>query len=459
MLTQTAKKLRTPKAITDAIRFSRNQLKFFNEIIAETDDAPLIPFKVGTLESVLVNDTNLIRLLLNSYETFEKKSITYNEIRKMFDNGIIFSNSDEWRHNRKAVNPAFHKRAIEGYYQIFSKRAMELAAEWRNQGSKPVNLYRSFTNVTIEITLDVFFNHDLDHDDKQKIVRGIDDLLKYTQKRLLRGGLKLPDFIPVPENLAIARAKKGYHEVMNKIFQEKTTSAISSDKITIIDLLLNAESFFGGPMTKSQITAEASSIMLAATETTASLLTWMFFELTKHPEIKAKIKHEIESVFGQEDEITTDKLKLLKYCRQTIHETLRVYPPAWLLSRFISEDAVLGGTEFKKGTTFYFAPYIMHRDNSVWIKPEEFNPDRFAPENLTDAQKDHFMPFISGPRKCIGEEFSIWEALIIMIKTIPAFDWNYPIQREPTIEFNATMRPLNEKGEYEVLMAIAPTLK
>jgi cytochrome P450 len=459
MLTQTAKKLRKPKAISDALRFSKNQLKFFNEIIAETNDAPLIPFKVGTLESVLVNNTDLIRQLLNSYETFEKKSITYNEIRKMFDNGIIFSNSDEWRHNRKAINPAFHKRALEGYLKIFSERGMELAAAWRKQGGEPINLYRSFTNVTIEITLDAFFNHNLDDDEKRKIVSGIDDLLKYTQKRLLRGGLKLPDFIPVPENLAIARAKKGYHEVMNKIFHEKTVSAVPSEKITIIDLLLNADSFFGGPMTKEQIIAEASSIMLAATETTASLLTWMFFELTKHPVIKEKIKHEIESVFGRHDEITIDKLKLLKYCRQTIHETLRVYPPAWLLSRSISEDAVLGDTEFKKGTTFYFAPYIIHRNKSVWSKPEEFNPDRFAPENLTEAHKDHFMPFISGPRKCIGEEFSIWEALIIMIKIIPDFDWNYPIQRDPIIEFNATIRPLNEKGEYEVLMTITPTLK
>jgi cytochrome P450 len=456
-MSETQLKSRKTRAIGDALRFTKDPLKFFREIISEAENAPVIPFKVGPLNSVLVNDTSLLRELLNNYETFEKKSITYNEIRKMFDNGIIFSNRDEWRHNRKALNPAFHKQAIEGYFQIFAKRGVELANLWRaNNNSAPVNIYSNFVNTTMEITLDVFFNHDLNKEDKQKIVTGIDDLLMYTQKRLLRGGLKFPDFIPVPENVGIARARKGYHEVMSKIFEAKSHKVKDDDRITIIDLLMNAESYFGGPMTPQQITAEASSVMLAGTETTASLLTWMFYELTKHPEVKEKIKKEMESVFGGNDELTGEKLRQLKYSRQTINEVLRLYPPAWLLTRYLSEPASLAGNAFKKGTTFYFSPYIFQRDHSVWTNPDRFDPDRFAAENLSDEQKEHFMPFIMGPRKCIGEEFSIWEALIIMVKTIPFFDWKYPLEREPAIDFNATMRPLSEKGEYEVLLDIMP---
>lgn len=455
LTTQSPTKARKGNSITDAIRFAKNPLKFIQTLIAETNGASVIPFKTGPLRNVFLNDSSLVREMLNNYEVFEKTSITYTEIRKMFDNGIIFSNGEEWRHNRKAINPSFHKRAIENYFKIFSIRGAELVTKWKARGSTvPVNIYTDFVNTTVDITLDVFFDHHLSKTEKEKVVRGIDLMLYYTQKRLERGGLKFPDFIPVPENITIRKARNGYHEVMRQIFAHKKNKGLSEEKATMIDLLISAESYYGGPMTDEQIIAEASSIMLAGTETTASLLTWMFFEMAKHPEVKKNVSDEIRMVFAADRTVTIEKLKQLTYCRQTINETLRLYPPAWILTRKLSSDSVLGTTAFKKGTTFFFSPYILQRDPVVWPDPSVFDPTRFAAEKLSGSQKANFIPFAAGPRKCIGEEFSIWEALTIMVETIPHFDWLYPKPQDPAVEFSGTIRPLNEKGEHDVPMIL-----
>lgn len=442
--------------IKDAIRFSKAPARFLQEIYTESGYSAIVGFRLGPIRNYLITDPTLLTPILNDYETFEKKSFQFNEARKMFDNGILFSNGKEWKHNRKIVNPAFHKKAIEGYLQVFATRGEELSrrlAEAAKSGE--VNIYEHFVNTTVNVTLDIFFDYKLSKSDKDKIVKGIEDLLKYLSKRLLRAGLKFPDWIPVPENVAVSKAKEGYYEVIEKIIEEKCHNDPNENQfITIIDLLLNSESHFGGPMSPRQITSEASSIMLAGTETTASLLTWMFYELAKDEQVKSKVKEEIHTVLLKHPKTSMEALKELTYCRQVINEILRLYPPGWYLERHISEDVELGGVHFKKGSNFSFSPYILHHKEDIWPSADQFDPDRFHPTQLTKDQKEHFKPFSQGPRKCIGEEFSIWETLMIMIQVIPHFDWRLPQESSISVEFSATIRPVSSEGKYEVPMII-----
>ncbi|HEY0655546.1 MAG TPA: cytochrome P450 [Chryseosolibacter sp.] len=448
-------KTRKVRPIKDAIQLAKHPLNFLRSIIKETDNAPLVPFMVGPMRSFLINDPALIRQLLNSYDVFEKTTINYNEGRQMFKNGIVFSNSDEWRHNRKALNPAFHKQAIEGYISIFSKRGKALASWWRTQGpTAPTNIYSTFVNTTMDITLDVFFAKDFAPEEKEKVARGIDDMLAWTQKRLLRGGLKLPSFIPTPENLAIRKARNGFNEVLTRILNDQSHHSESDDKITMVDLLLKSPSYFGGPMTFDQIAAEVNSIMLAGTETTASVLTWMFVELARQPGLVQRLKAEIHEVIKPGEVITAEKLRKLPLCRQTVNETLRLYPPAWMLMRSNAKEAMLGDYTFKKRTTFYFSAYLQHTNPAIWLSPEKFDPDRFSPERFTPGQKDHFIPFSLGPRKCVGEEFAMLEAMTLMAETIPYFKWSLMTDSLPELDFNATIRPKAKNGKYEVMMLI-----
>ncbi|HEY0770263.1 MAG TPA: cytochrome P450, partial [Sphingobacteriaceae bacterium] len=228
----------------------------------------------------------------------------------------------------------------------------------------------------------------------------------------------------------------------------------SDDKITMVDLLLKSPSYFGGPMTFDQIAAEVNSIMLAGTETTASVLTWMFVELARQPGLVQRLKAEIHEVIKPGEVITAEKLRKLPLCRQTVNETLRLYPPAWMLMRSNAKEAMLGDYTFKKRTTFYFSAYLQHTNPAIWLSPEKFDPDRFSPERFTPGQKDHFIPFSLGPRKCVGEEFAMLEAMTLMAETIPYFKWSLMTDSLPELDFNATIRPKAKNGKYEVMMLI-----
>jgi cytochrome P450 len=182
----------------------------------------------------------------------------------------------------------------------------------------------------------------------------------------------------------------------------------------LVGMLLAAQDAGTGErMTDRQVRDEVMTIFLAGHETTSVALTWTFYLLSQHPAVAAKLRSELDAVLGGRAP-TVDDLANLPYNRMVIDEALRLYPPAWVLSRTPLADDVIGGYRIPKGSNVFLSPYVTHRHPAFWDDPERFDPERFTPERAAGRPRFAYFPFGGGPRQCIGNNFALLEAQLLL---------------------------------------------
>ena len=167
----------------------------------------------------------------------------------------------------------------------------------------------------------------------------------------------------------------------------------------------------GEGMTDKEIIDEVMTLIIAGHETGATTLNWAWYLLSQNPAEEKKLQDEADSVIAG-DVPTFDEVGNMPFSRQVIEEALRLYPPVWLYSRTAIEDDKVCGYDIPAGTNIFFAPYYLHRHPDFWDEPEAFKPDRFSVEEIKKRHKFAFIPFSAGPRRCIGDYFSIVEMQI-----------------------------------------------
>jgi len=193
-------------------------------------------------------------------------------------------------------------------------------------------------------------------------------------------------------------------------------------------------------MNNQQLRDEVMTLFVAGQDTTAAGLTWLFSLLHCHPEVARKVRDEVAQVVGDR-EPTGQDLMQLKYTRWTFEETLRLYPPAWVIGRFSKEDDVLGGCRVPKGTYVLMSPFILHRHPAYWEDPERFDPERFTPERTQQRPKLAYVPFGAGQRQCIGNNFAMMEVQVIAAMVLRRFKLELVSGQMPQPEPLLTLRP------------------
>jgi cytochrome P450 len=223
--------------------------------------------------------------------------------------------------------------------------------------------------------------------------------------------LALPDWLPTPENRRLARTAKRLDETIQRFIDERR--ATGEDRGDLLSMLLLAQDEEGGQMTDKQVRDEAMTLFGAGHETTAVTMMWVWYLLSQHPEVEAKLMRELDSVLGGRAPQIED-LPNLPYTEMVIKETLRLYPPAFGVTRQTVQDAEIGGYRIKKGSAVYVNIYGVQRDARFFPDPDRFDPQRFSPENEKQIMKYAYLPFGGGPRVCIGNAFAMMEARLIL---------------------------------------------
>jgi cytochrome P450 len=196
----------------------------------------------------------------------------------------------------------------------------------------------------------------------------------------------------------------------------------------------------GGAMSEAQLHDEVLTLFFAGFETTARSLTWAFYLLARHPEAAARLRQEVRQVLGDRDPALDDLLKL-EYTRMVADETLRLYPPTALLARQAVAADQIGGFDVPAGALVILVPFAAHRHPAVWSDPDRFDPDRFAPEAAAARPRYAFVPFASGPRVCIGNNFALMEMAIALAMVAPRFSMTVLDQRPLEVRFRGTTCP------------------
>jgi cytochrome P450 len=270
--------------------------------------------------------------------------------------------------------------------------------------------------VTMEIVSKTLFDVEV-AEDVDSIGRSFDLVIREIAKRFRRP-IKIADWIPLPGNLRYRRGVGLLDRLVKRVLAERR--ARPGDRGDLLSMLMAARDDDGKPMSDRQLRDELITLFLAGHETTAIALSWTVFLLARNPSVEERLSREIDEAVGGRLPRAAD-LPRLRYAEAVVRESLRLFPPAYVVGREALADCVIGDYDVSAGTTIYFAPWVLHRDPRHFPDPEVFRPERWLDGSTASVPRYAYIPFGGGPRVCIGERFAMMEGVLVLVTLLRRF--------------------------------------
>ncbi|XP_048954285.1 cytochrome P450 4F3-like isoform X2 [Canis lupus dingo] len=376
-------------------------------------------------------------LSLVSATIVPKDMFFYNFLKPWLGDGLLLSAGDKWSHHRRLLTPAFHFEILKSYVKIFNRSADIMHAKWKrlvSEGSTHLDMFEHISLMTLDSLQKCVFSFDSNcQESPSEYIAAILELSALVVKRNEQVLLYL-DFLYnlSPDGRRFRRACELVHNFTDAIIQERRHTLISrgscdflkSKTMDFIDVLLLAKDEAGKQLSDEDIRAEADTFMFEGHDTTASGLSWVLFNLAKHPEYQERCRQEVQELLRDREpqEIEWDDLAQLPFLTMCIKESLRLHPPVTVIARRCTQDIVLpDGRVIPKGNNCVLSIFGIHHNPSVWPDPEVYNPLRFDPEIPQKRSPLAFIPFSAGPRNCIGQAFAMSEMKVVLALTLLRF--------------------------------------
>lgn len=399
------------------------------------EHGPIVRYRFGPYDLVHVQDPEDIRhVLVKNHGNYEK-SPSYAVLKEFLGTGLVTSEGSFWRRQRKLAQPAFHHRSLLGFAETMSRLSAELAEDWR-VSPRTVDVHEEMMRLTLRIVGHTLMSTEL-AGDANTIGQSMAAVMEYANH--LETFMLLPSWFPTPSRVRARRAIAALDEIVYRMIGERRRSGeLGTD---LLGMLMAATDESGTDrMTDRQLRDEVMTLVLAGHETTANALSWTWLLLGRHPEALATMRAEIDEVLGDRLPALAD-VKELSYTTAVIKESMRIYPPVWMIERQAIGEDRLSGHEIPAGTLVSVSPWTLHRDPETFPEPERFDPSRFLGDAEAGRHRYSYLPFGAGPRTCIGNSFALMEATIVLATLVARTDVR-PISKlavtpEPTI----TLRP------------------
>ncbi|MEP6993699.1 MAG: cytochrome P450 [Acidobacteriota bacterium] len=386
--------------------FARDILGFLTRATREYGDTVRIPLP-GREALFLNRPQDIETVLLTQRTNFVKHSFFWRHVTAIFGNGLLTSEGEFWLRQRRLAAPAFHPDRIAAYGDVMTAYAERQALGW--QDGEVRDVHADMMRVTMEIVSKTLFDVEVEKDVDQ-IGRSFDLVIREIAKRFRRP-VKIADWVPLPGNLRYRRGVALLDRLIARVLAERR--ARPGDRGDLLSMLLAARDDDGRPMSDKQLRDELITLFLAGHETTAITLSWTLFLLAKNPGVEERACREIAEVAGDRLPTAAD-LPRLGYAEAVVKESLRLYPPAYVIGRESLEACVIGEYEVPPHTTIYFSPWVLHRDPRHFAQPEAFRPERWLDGSTAKLPKYVSIPFGGGPRVCIGERFAMMEGVLVL---------------------------------------------
>jgi cytochrome P450 len=395
-------------------------------------------FRVGPFDVYLLSHPDHVRELLAAHPRSVTKSQVLQEAKRVLGEGLLTSEGDLHRRNRRVVQPVFHHERIHGYGQGMVEAAERHAARWRE--GQTLNVHQQMMDLTLDIVGATLFGTDIQEAAARNVADALDSMLDMYNRFLLPFARYL-EHLPLPSNRRFWAAKKALDDVVFGMIRERRASPKEGDLLSML-LAARDEAAGGRGMSDQQVRDETTTIFLAGHETTALALTWTWYLLALNPHEEATMHREVDEAVGDRLPSVRD-LPLLPYTRMVLTEAMRLYPPAWAMGRRLLEDLEIGGYVIPAKATAILSQYIVHHDPRWYPDPWRFDPDRWRAEAVASRPKNSYFPFGAGPRMCVGEDFA-WMEGILVLATI-ARRWSLRLVPGPPVALQPriTLRPRN----------------
>jgi cytochrome P450 len=383
----------------------------------------------------IMNDPAMIgHVLLDNHANYQRPRLTRQILKPIIGNGLLSSEGEDWRMQRKIVAPTFAPPAVAGMAGLMAEATVQAMAHWPTEPRR-IDMAHVATETTMAIIANALFSGDR-RLTSAEAAKHIDVVIAAAgQPRFMRM-IGLQEFDPSPSMFRLRRSRRWLREALSNLVRERGPSGGGDD-------------FFGGLMRSLYANlppeeAEALAVDNAITfyaaghETTATALTWAIYLLAAQPELQEEARAEAHAALDGDISTLADRLPLL---RQILDETMRLYPSALQLIREVVADDEVNGIPVKKGELVFIYPWIVHRHRGLWDNPDSFDHTRFAPENKANQHRFQYIPFGVGPRICVGARFAITEALVILSHWLTARRFRLPPGFKPLPYGNVTLRP------------------
>jgi cytochrome P450 len=390
----------------------------------------------------LVTDPAAVkRVLQDNADNYGRKTRSLAALRETIGDGLLTTTGPAWWRNRRLMQPAFHKQRLGGFAGTIAEAAEDFAARATRLGAAGASfdLVPELARLTLRILGRCLFDRELT-DEADAVGGAVQVVLHHTIEKL--GSLiPLPGLVPTPKNLRFRRALRALDRVVLSLIEERRRGAGAAERGDLLTMLVSArDEETGEGLGDRQLRDEVMTLLLAGHETTAMALSWTFYLLSLHPGVRRRLEDELAAALAGRAP-ALDDLPRLPYTRMVIEEAMRLYPPAWVITRSATGADELGGFAIPAGDMVLLSPYVTHHDPSLWEDPEGFDPERFAPGAEGGRPRYAYYPFGGGPHLCIGAGFAMMEATIVLATVAQRLRLDLEAGRPVAIEPLVTLRP------------------
>ncbi|XP_062966535.1 cytochrome P450 4F2 [Cynocephalus volans] len=385
---------------------------------------------------------DIIRSVINASAAIAPKDMTfYGFLKPWLGDGLLLSAGDKWSRHRRLLTPAFHFNILKPYVKIFNHSVNVMHAKWQrlaSQGSAHLDMFEHISLMTLDSLQKCVFSFDSNCQEKpSEYIAAILELSALVSKRQHHHVLHV-DFLYylTADGRRFLRDCRLVHDFTDAVIQERRRTLpdqgvddflkakAKTKTLDFIDVLLLSKDENGKELSDEDIRAEADTFMFEGHDTTASGLSWVLYNLAKHPEYQERCRQEVRELLRDHEpkEIEWDDLAELPFLTMCIKESLRLHPPVTVISRRCTQDVELPeGRVIPKGVTCLLSIFGTHHNPAVWPDPEVYDPFRFDPENIKGRSPLAFIPFSAGPRNCIGQTFAMAEMKVALALTLLRF--------------------------------------
>ena len=390
-----------------ALEFGRDPLALLQRAREHGD---VVHVRFGPFHIYLLNSPDAIRQALVSQARKLEKGLNFGRAKRLIGNGLVMSEGESHRRQRRLMQPAFHRAEIARYLDTMREVAVPRISAWPAGGTL------AFDRELRSITLTVLTRTLLSSDIGREAVDEIERLLRVLLSELMAQGItaNVPGlaWVPTRSNRRFSAASRRLRTMLTNIIDEYR--ATGTDRDDLISILMRAsDDETGTGMTSRQLRDEATTLVIAGSETTGNSIAWACYLLATHPQAQERLQAEVDEVLAGAD-ASYETLAALPYTRAVITEALRLYSPVWILPRRAVADVELDGHLLRAGSRIMFSPYALNRDARLHRDPDRFDPGRWATDYTRTDLRASFFPFGQGIRNCIGEGFAWAEATLLL---------------------------------------------
>lgn len=385
----------------------------------------------------LYNPDDIEALLTTNAKSYRKAgSLRSPFFARLVGNGLVTSEGEFWRRQRRLAQPAFHRQQISSYSEVMVSYARRAIDQWRH--GETIDISRDMTRLTLEIVVKTLFNADVSND-ADHVRAALSEVVKpFASQATLKW--ILDNRLPTSGHRRYFKAVAEIDRIIFRIISERRSS--ESDEGDLLSMLLQAQDEDGSRMTDAQLRDEVMTLFLAGHETTALALSWSWYLLATHPEAERTFHREIDQVLqGRTPSI--EDLPKLTYTEMIAKEAMRLYPPAYAIGREALEETEIGGFRVPKGTQVFAFQWVTHRDARYFENPDQFDPDRWSAERTSTIPKYAYFPFGGGPRQCIGNYFAMMEIVLLLATVGQRFTFSLVPDQKVEVLPVLSLRPKN----------------